>query len=152
MMDAIIQEAEAHDDEWGHCNPTPDPLSLQDDSYSLARAAKELAQDTDVRCIAVFTRGGHTARVMSKVRPEVPVLAFTPDQRTYQRLGLYWGITPFLVPFASTVESMITTVENAIIESSLMKAGQQVILISGFPVGEKRPPNFVLLHTLGEKK
>ncbi|NMB54396.1 MAG: pyruvate kinase [Leptolinea sp.] len=152
MMDAIIQEAEAHNAEWGHCHPIPDPLSLQDDSYSLARAAKELAQDTDVTCIAVFTRGGHTARVMSKVRPDVPVLAFTPDKRTYQRLGLYWGITPFLVPFASTVESMIQTVENAIIESSLMKAGQQVILISGFPVGKNLPPNFVLLHTLGRNK
>lgn len=152
MMDAIIQEAEAHDAEWGHCHITPDPLNSHDDSYSLARAAKELAQDTDVSCIAVFTRGGHTARVMSKTRPEVPVLAFTPDKRTYQRLGLYWGITPFLVPFASTVESMIKTVEDAIIESSLMKAGQQVILISGFPVGEMRPPNFVLLHTLGGNK
>lgn len=152
MMDAIIQEAEAHDVEWGHVQPTPDPISLQDDSYSLARAAKELACDTDVTCIAVFTRGGHTARIMSKVRPNVPVLAFTPDKRTYQRLGLYWGITPILVPFASTVESMITTVEEAIIESSLMKPGQQVVLISGFPVGEKRPPNFVLLHTLGEAK
>jgi pyruvate kinase len=152
MMDAIIQEAEAHDAEWGHCNSTPDPISLHDDSYSLARAAKELAHDTDVTCIAVFTRGGHTARVMSKTRPDVPVLAFTPDKRTYQRLGLYWGITPFLVPFASTVESMIKTVEDAIIESSLMKAGQQVILISGFPVGEMRPPNFVLLHTLGGKQ
>ncbi|GAP22997.1 hypothetical protein ADM99_00750 [Leptolinea tardivitalis] len=152
MMDSIIQEAEAHDAEWGHCHPTPDPLSLHDDSYSLARAAKELAQDTDVSCIAVFTRGGHTARVMSKTRPHVPVLAFTPDKRTYQRLGLYWGITPFLVPFASTVESMIKTVEDAIIESSLMKVGQQVILISGFPVGEMRPPNFVLLHTLGANK
>ncbi len=152
MMDAIIQEAEAHDTEWGHCQPTPDPLSLQDDSYSLARAAKELACDTDVTCIAVFTRGGHTARVMSKVRPNVPVMAFTPDERTYQRLGLYWGITPILVPFASTVESMISTVESAIIESNLMKPGQQVILISGFPVGERRPPNFVLLHTLGAPK
>lgn len=152
MMDAIIQEAEAHDAEWGHCHPTPDPLSLQDDSYSLARAAKELACDTDVTCIAVFTRGGHTARVMSKVRPNVPVLAFTPDKRTYQRLGLYWGITPILVPFVSTVESMISTVEEAIFDSGLMKPGQQVIMISGFPVGERRPPNFVLLHTLGEVK
>jgi len=80
------------------------------------------------------------------------VLAFTPDKRTYQRLGLYWGITPFLVPFASTVEQMIKTVESEIFESNLMKAGQQVVLVSGFPVGEKRPPNFVLLHTLGEGK
>ncbi len=150
MMDAIVQEAEAHTQEWGHYHPTPDALGLQDDSYSLARAAREIAHDTDVACIAVFTRGGHTARVMSMVRPNVPVLAFTPDRRTYQRLGLYWGITPFLVPFASTVESMIRTVEEAIIESSLMKVGQQVVLISGFPVGGNRPPNFVLLHTLGE--
>jgi pyruvate kinase len=151
MMDAIIQEAEAHTSEWGHCLSTPDPISSHDDSYSLARAAKELAHDTDVACIAVFTRGGHTARVMSKTRPDVPILAFTPDKRTYQRLGLYWGITPFLVPFASTVESMIETVEMGIMQSTTMKAGQQVILISGFPVGEMRPPNFVLLHTLGNQ-
>jgi pyruvate kinase len=88
---------------------------------------------------------------MSKTRPDVPILAFTPDKRTYQRLGLYWGITPFLVPFASTVESMIETVEMGIMQSTTMKAGQQVILISGFPVGEMRPPNFVLLHTLGNQ-
>jgi len=148
MMDAIIQEAEAHSEEWGHCNSTPDPLGIHDDSYSLARAAKELAHDTDVACIAVFTRGGHTARVMSKTRPDVPILAFTPDQRTYQRLGLYWGINPFLVQFASNVETMIATVEGALMESTSMKVGQQVILISGFPVGEMNPPNFILLHTL----
>jgi pyruvate kinase len=38
-----------------------------------------------------------------------------------------------------------------IMQSTTMKAGQQVILISGFPVGEMRPPNFVLLHTLGNQ-
>jgi pyruvate kinase len=152
MMDAIIQEAEANMGDWGHTQKMPDRLSPMDDSYSLACAAKELALDTDVACIAVFTRGGHTARVMSKARPDVPIFAFTPDKRTYQRLGLYWGITPFLVPFASSVETMISTVENAMIEGTSMKAGQQVILISGFPVGNMTPPNFILLHTLGEKK
>ncbi len=42
MMDAIIQEAEAHDDEWGHCNPTPDPLSLQDDSYLIGEGSQRI--------------------------------------------------------------------------------------------------------------
>jgi pyruvate kinase len=80
------------------------------------------------------------------------VLAFILTNAHINGSGLYWGITPFLVPFASTVEQMIKTVESEIFESNLMKAGQQVVLVSGFPVGEKRPPNFVLLHTLGEGK
>ena len=48
----------------------------------ITRAARELACDRDVAAIAVFTISGQTAQVMSKVRPEVPILAFTPNENT----------------------------------------------------------------------
>ena len=87
---------------------------------------------------------------MSKARPRVPIMAFTPELSTYQRMGLYWGVTPFLVPFASNVESMITHVEASLISSTTIQPGEQVVMISGLPVGAMRPPNFALLHTIGE--
>jgi pyruvate kinase len=62
---------------------------------------------------------------------------------------LYWGVTPFLVPFATTVETMLAHVETAILASSDLSSGQQVVLISGFPVGSMRTPNFALLYTIG---
>lgn len=149
MMDSIIREAETHYDRWGTDRIFPDEVTLHTDALSMTRAARELAHDRDVAAIAVFTETGRTALFMSKARPRVPILAFTPDQNTFQKMALYWGVTPFLVPFSTTVETMLAHVETAMMASSKLRSGQQVVLISGFPVGHMREPNFALLYTIG---
>ncbi len=149
MMDKIVRQAEAQYERWGHRAQLPDDVASQSDALSLTLAARELAQDRDVAGVAVFTESGRTALYMSKVRPGVPVLAFTPERTTYQRMGLYWGTWPYLVPFATTVETMLAHVETAIMASSNLQQGQQVVMISGFPVGAMREPNFCLLYTIG---
>jgi len=98
MMDSIVRSAEANHKRWG-ISTFETELSLQSDSISITSAAKELANDRDVVAIVVFTQSGKTARLMSKARPEVPILAFTPEPRTYQNMGLYWGVNPLLVPY-----------------------------------------------------
>jgi pyruvate kinase len=149
VMDAIVREAEQHFKEWGQCEPfTDDPFS--DDAVSMTHAARELAHDRNVSAIAVFTLTGRSALLMSKVRPQVPILAFTPEQRAFQRMGLYWGVSPYLVPYASSVENMVDIVEQVMMTSTHLQPGQQVIIITGLPVGAFRQPNFALLHTLGE--
>lgn len=149
MMDAIIREAEMNFSRWGSSNAFPEEPT-RDDAISMTRAARELAHDRNVGAIAVFTQTGKTALLMTKARPQVPVYAYTPEPETYQRAGLYWGVTAFLVPFVSTVEGLIRIVEDSAVASSGLKPGEQVIVISGFPVGALRLPNFALLHTIGE--
>lgn len=149
IMHRIIEEAENHFCDWGLCD-TEKNQPVQDDAISITRAARELAHDRNVAAIAVFTQTGKTALLMSKARPEVPILAFTPEKTTYQLLNMYWGVTPYMVPYANTVEKMILEVENCIAAQRKIKKGQQVVIISGFPVGTFRPPNFALLHTIGQ--
>jgi pyruvate kinase len=151
MMNAIICQAENHITEWGPGKAIMSEDIPQDDALFITRAASELAHDRDVAAIAVFTSSGRTARMMSKGRPEVPILAFTPEERTYQRMAMMWGVTPHLVPQAETVEVMLTHVEAAIIASTNLKPGQEVVLIAGFPIGAMRPANFALLHTIGQR-
>jgi pyruvate kinase len=122
---------------------------VETDALSITRAARELAHDRDVAAIAVFTETGRTALYLSKARPRVPILAFTPNTRTYQRLGVYWNVTPYLVPFATTVETMLAHVESAMVATSDLTPGEQIVMISGFPVGKSREPNFALLYTIG---
>ena len=148
MMDAIVREAESQFAHWGHTAEV-ETSTTRDDARSLTRAARELAHDRDVAAIAVFTQTGRTAVLMSKVRPRVPIFAFTPEESTYRRLSMYWGVVPQQVPFANTVETMLRHVEAALRAATPIEAGQQVVLISGFPVGAMRPPNFALLHTVG---
>ena len=149
MMDRIAREAEANSNLYGHPNARPEDAA-QDDALSLSQAARELAHDREVRAIAVFTQTGRTAILMSKVRPDVPIFAFTPDLVTYRRMSMLWGVVPFLVPFSSSVETMIASVEAALLSSTPVESGDQVVVITGFPVGTSRPPNFALLHTVGE--
>lgn len=149
MMDAIIRKAEENRLRWG--KPVLESeLQTTSDAVSITRAAKALAEDRNVVAIIVFTQSGRTARLMSKARPDVPILAFTPEMTTYHQMGLFWGVTPLLVPHADTLETMIKHVETALATTTDLQAGQQVIVISGFPVGALRQPNLALLHTLGD--
>jgi pyruvate kinase len=149
MMDSIVREAEKHTDEWSLSEEFPKE-ALKDDALSIASAARELAHDRNVTNIAVFTQSGKTALLMSKARPRVPILAYTPVENTMALTNLYWGVTPVLVPFANSLEDMVKSVDDSIQSRGNLKPGEQIVLISGFPVGAMRLPNLALLHTVGE--
>lgn len=149
MMNSIIIEAEANFIEWGYTkNSMLQPTAV--DAVAITRAAKELAQDRNVAYIAVISQSGKTARLMSKVHPTVPILAFTPEIETYRHLSLYWGVSPYRIPHATTIEDMVAFVEEAIIATTQVKPNDQIIFVSGLPIGDFRPPNFLLLHTIGD--
>jgi pyruvate kinase len=150
MMNAIICQAEKHMREWGHWKGPVALKSTGDDAYFITLAARELAHDRNVAAIAVFTQSGRTALLMSKVRPSVPILAFTPNLQTYKKMNLYWGVHPYLIPHAETIECMIQLVEKELLTLTPIQSGQQVVLICGFPVHTSRPANLALLHTVGE--
>lgn len=150
MMVAIIREAEKNREEWGHGEDFPKE-ALKDDALAISNAAKILAHDRDVANVAVFTQSGKTALLMSKTRPRVPIIAFTPEPATVTMMTLYWGVQPVIVPFATSLEEMVHSVDQYLMERQNFRHGEQVILISGFPVGAMRLPNLALLHTVGEK-
>jgi pyruvate kinase len=149
MMDRIVREAETHFNEWGHGGAHG--VAALDDAGSVAYAARELARDRDVAAIAVFTVAGNSAWAVSQARPEVPILALTPARETYQRLAFLWGVRPFFVPFVHSLEQMLASLESVAAASGTLRPGQQVVVVCSFPVGEVRPPNMALLHTLGAR-
>src|SRR5512138_1132348 len=148
MMDRIVREAETHFIEWG----APQHVTgfEQSDAASMARAAQSLANDKNVTAVACFTMQGQTAWLMSKIRPRVPVMAFTPNAETARRMAFMWGIRPEIVPFVNSIEEMLDHVDAALMRSQVVQTGDQVVLVRGFPVGAVRPPNMALLHTVGE--
>ena len=133
-------------EEWGCCRESNErPAS---NSVNLARAARELVRGQDVAAIAVFTFAGREALDLSKVRPGVPILAFTPEPETYFRLALLWGVIPQLIPYTDTVEAMLAHIEAARIRNSPMHAGQQVVLVAGLSGRQVVPANLILVHTV----
>lgn len=150
-MSSIICTTESNMVKWGHHVDQKEPDTEYDDTFYMALAARELAHDRNVAAVAAFTKSGRTALLMSKTRPRTPILAFTPEELTYPRLALYWGVKPYLVSHAETIDEMLLEVDKAMINSELMTPGQQVVLICGYPVNEVRPTNLALIHTVGPK-
>lgn len=150
-MSSIILQAEEHMASWGRWRGLVTPQSDCDDTYFLTRAAIELANERTVAAIAVFSRSGRTALLMSKTRPDLPILAFTPEAETCQRMNLYWGVVPYTVPHVNSLEEMVKVVEKTMLASSPIEPGQQVVLICGFPIPAIRPTNLALLHQVGEE-
>jgi len=149
IMDRIIRQSEAAYQEWGY--QQENQSSEINEGIAILEAARELAHAKDVAAIAVFTRSGQTAYLMAKMRPLVPIVAFTPEEKIYQRLSLLWGVLPQKVPLVRNVEGMISCVETELISSGLVLPGQQVVMIFGYPVGSKVPPNMILLHKIDKR-
>ena len=148
MMDRIVREAEIHYMEWGVEQAV---LGFEkSDAASMARAAQALANDKNVTAVTCFTTQGRTAWLMSKIRPRVPIMAFTPDEETYRRLSFMWGVRPQITEFSNSLDEMIGHLDAALMRSDVVQPGDQVVLVCGFPVGAIRPPNMALLHTVGE--
>lgn len=73
--------------------PAGAPPRADTDAGALAYAATALSSaDADVAAIACYTRTGRTARILSALRPRVPILAYSPDPRVVARLALVHGV------------------------------------------------------------
>ena len=115
-----------------------------------ADAACRAAQDMNTKVLVAFTQSGFTARLLSKFRPMVPIIAFTPDEKIKTRVCLYWGVTPKIMKLPSTTDEMITEVERSLVEERIVKKGDSIVITSSSPLSTLGKTNFMKLHKIGE--
>ena len=121
-----------------------------DKAQAVASAANTLAHEAGARLIVVFTRTGLSAQLISKERPGVPIVAYSPFQSVIRRLALWWGIIPRYNELTGTIEQRIATADKALRESGMAQMGDDVVIMGGMPsIGPTRT-NFVKLQRIGE--
>jgi pyruvate kinase len=113
---------------------------------AVSRAARTLSEEANVKAIVVFTRSGNSAQLISKDRPRVPILAYTPSDRVYRQLALWWGTWPYRIGLRGTTEELIEIVEQRLLEDQLVQQGKNVVIMGGLPVVSQARTNFVKLH------
>lgn len=115
-----------------------------------ADAACVAAEYVGAKAIVAFTKSGFTAKLLSKFRPKVPIIAFTPDDKIKKRMCLYWGVNPKNMRLLSTIDEMIMEVEKRLIEEHIVKRGDRIVIISSSPLSTLIKTNFMKLHRIGE--
>ncbi len=119
-------------------------------AQAISEAARTLADAARVRAIVVFTRSGATAHLISKERPSVPIIAFTPDDAVARCLALWWGIAPKPAHLMETTEALITWVDLQLQVQNLAQRGDTIVILGGMPVARQAKTNFIKLHRIGD--
>jgi pyruvate kinase len=117
---------------------------------AVADAACRAAEDIDTKVLVAFTHSGFTARLVSKFRPRVPIIAYTPDEKVKNRMCLYWGVTPKIMKLPKTTDEMIANVEKSLLNECIVKRGDRVVITSSSPLSTLGKTNFMKLHRIGE--
>ncbi len=146
MMAAIIGEAEDHPNyTWN----APSVEDAEEDSHTILLAATRVAQKHLHKAIATYTQSGSTAVVLSKMRPAVPIFALTPDPVTYQRLGLIWGVRPFLSPHGQNVNEMIRIGDRVLVKKAGLKPKDRIVIVAGTQLSSGAT-NVLKIHRIGD--
>ena len=87
---------------------------------------------------------------MAGERPHNPILCVTPNQSTYQRLALVWGVIPLLVPQFNTIEEMIRVVAQESQNVGVATTGDILVIVAGVPFGKGGGTNLMKVHRIGD--
>ena len=115
---------------------------------SVAHASCILADHLEASAVIAPTRSGQTARYISRFRPKQPIIALSSNQKVVQRLALFWGCIPQLVPEPRDTDDMIDTSTRSALETGLVSRGDVVVITAGYPVGAVRSTNMVRVKNI----
>lgn len=121
-------------------------------SDAVADAAVVMACDVRARAIVAFTMTGATARLISKRRPNVPIVAFTPFEETERRLALFWGVVPKRMELVEETDEMIAGVRARLLAEGLAERGDVVVLVCGAPLSSHTETNMLRLLEMSERR
>ncbi|MFB6112699.1 MAG: pyruvate kinase [Halodesulfurarchaeum sp.] len=131
-MDRIIREVEISEE---YEEITEQRVPAADEGARtdpLARSARYLARDIDASAIVVASESGYTARRVAKFRPQVPIVAATPQDTVSRQLGLVWGVDAQTADIQQDdAMAVINRSVQAGIDSGLVDSGDTVVVLSG---------------------
>ncbi len=117
---------------------------------AIASGAVRVAQDIEAKAIVVFSHSGFSALLISKLRPQMPIVTFTPDYKVYLRLSLLWAVIPMHIPSQIDVidDIFLKETEDRLKSLNLVRNGDAVVFVASSPfMGNK---NVIRLHKIGD--
>ena len=145
MMARIIEEAESSIDEF----PRPAPQERLKVAETVAELVCHASRELHMKLIAVFTHSGFTARLISRYRPLVPIVAFSPEEETRRRMALIWGVSPQRIADVRKIDGLAVVAEKRLLQERLVRKGDVIGIVAGTPMGIRGTTNFMKFHVIG---
>jgi pyruvate kinase len=115
----------------------------------MSRSGAEMASAVKAKVIVTSTLTGNTARILSVFRPDIPVLAITPDKRAERIMQLYWGVLPYLSPRVIETQSMVENAIKIVMASGIAGISDKIMFVAGLPLNSPHMVNTLRVIMLG---
>lgn len=148
-MRSIIDAVEKHFDYVDFHHDVPPEVKTGDIPAIMSYNAVSVAYLCDAKALVVLTETGHAARLLSRLRPRMPIFAFLSDERLYNQLALNWGVRPFL--HSGTGTRLDAVVDEAVAickKEKLLAAGDKVVIVAGLPLAQQGSTNMIRVETI----
>ena len=147
-MSAIAErtEQEGHYLRGRLMEPNTGKISVSD---ATAHAACLTAKDVNAAAIVTVTESGTTARLLSKYRPQQPIIACVMKEQVQRQLSLSWGITSLMMPLAHSTDELIEMSTALAKENGFLHDGELAVVTAGVPVGISGTTNMIKIHMVG---
>jgi pyruvate kinase len=147
MMARIIITAEQNRQLQSQRLPFRKATESDEFTDALAGAANYAAEQIDAKYIVVFTQTGFAARLMSKFRPRMPVIALTPSSWVARRMNILWGVQPFVMREVGEYhEQIVDKVDEYLIAKDLAVPGDRLVILMGSPIYQRAKTNLLRVH------
>ena len=124
----------------------PGKISVSD---ATAHAACLTARDVNAAAIVTVSESGTTARLLSKYRPQQPIIACVMREQVQRQLSLSWGITPLMMSLARSTDELIEMSTALAKENGYLHNGELAVVTAGVPVGVSGTTNMIKIHMVG---
>jgi pyruvate kinase len=117
---------------------------------AIAKAARDIADALGAVALVAFTQTGDTARRLARLQPKQRLLVFTPVEHVQRQLALLWGAQAHLVWEVKSTDDMVRQVDSALLNRSVCRPGDLVVIVAGTPPGTPGTTNTVRVHRIGD--
>lgn len=145
-----IAEAAESDFNYRHFFDQHSQQDYHDISSSVSMAAVKTAYSANAKAIFAFTASGATARLVSRLRPAMPIIAVTPNPSVYQQLALNWGVTPVLLEGCANAKEAFAAASSFALARGIIAFGDVIVVTAGAPFGKKGSTNMMTVENIGE--
>ncbi|MCI8777187.1 MAG: pyruvate kinase [Oscillospiraceae bacterium] len=115
---------------------------------AISHASVTTAHDLDVKAIITVTKGGGTARLISKYRPLCPIISCTTSETVCRQMNMSWGVTPLVINEETNTDELFEHAVAAAKESGLVDTGDTVVITAGVPLGISGTTNLMKVDTV----
>lgn len=115
----------------------------------ISQAVVSSSLELKAKAILTRTESGFTARMVSKYRPQSPVIAITSDEKILPLLALLWGVIPVKGTKTGTTDELLHAAMADAEQTGLLAEGDFVVITAGAPVGLSGTTNLIKIEQYG---